>query len=322
MNLNRLRIAAAAALIATSCTALAQNYPARTIRMVIPFAPGGNTDIIGRIFVPKMAEIIGQQIIIDNRGGAGSIIGTEAVMRAAPDGYTLLLASAAHTINPSMVKKLPYDSIKDFTPLGVVADVPTAFVLHPSLPPKNVKEFVALAKARPNDIFYSTSGIGTVGHLAAELLISTTGIKLTAVHYKGTGPSMVDLVGGHVQMQFPSMPAAVPYVASNRMRMIAQTGEKRSPAAPTIPTMIEQGYKDFIVSSGFAMFGPANLPKAIADRVNAAMAQALKDPKVNKTLLEQGAEPTGTSPDSHDKFNRAEIQKWIKVVRAAGIEAQ
>jgi len=322
MSMNRLRIAAAAALIAASCTALAQNYPARTIRMVIPFAPGGNTDIIGRIFVPKMAEIIGQQIIIDNRGGAGSIIGTEAVMRAAPDGYTLLLASAAHTINPSMVKKLPYDSVKDFTPLGVVADVPTAFVLHPSLPPKNVKEFVALAKARPNDIFYSTSGIGTVGHLAAELLISTTGIKLTAVHYKGTGPSMVDLVGGHVQMQFPSMPAAVPYVASNRMRMIGQTGEKRSPAAPTVPTMIEQGYKDFIVSSGFAMFGPANLPKAIADRVNAAMAQALKDPKVNKTLLEQGAEPTGTSPESHDKFNRAEIQKWIKVVRAAGIEAQ
>ena len=161
MNMNRLRIAAAAALIAASCSALAQNYPARTIRMVIPFAPGGNTDIIGRIFVPKMAEIIGQQIIIDNRGGAGSMIGTEAVMRAAPDGYTLLLASAAHTINPSMVKKLPYDSIKDFTPLGVVADVPTAFVLHPSLPPKNVKEFVALAKARPNDIFYSTAGVGT-----------------------------------------------------------------------------------------------------------------------------------------------------------------
>jgi tripartite-type tricarboxylate transporter receptor subunit TctC len=225
MKSNRLRIAAAIALIAANSTALAQNYPARTIRMVIPFAAGGNSDIIGRFFIPKMAEIIGQQIIIDNRGGAGSIIGTEAVMRAAPDGYTLLLASAAHTINPAMVKKLPYDSIKDFTPLGVVADVPTAFVLHPSLPPKTVKEFVALAKARPNDIFYSTSGIGTVGHLAAELLISTTGIKLTAVHYKGTGPSMVDLVGGHIQMQFPSMPAAVPYVASNRMRMIAQTGD-------------------------------------------------------------------------------------------------
>jgi len=322
MKLSHLGIAAVAGTLALAAPAQAQNYPVKTIRLVIPFAAGGNTDIIGRIFVPKMAEIIGQQIIIDNRGGAGSMIGTEAVMRAAPDGYTLLLASAAHTINPSMVKKLPYDSVRDFTPLGVVADVPTAFVIHPSLPPKNVKEFVALAKARPNDIFYSTAGIGTVGHLAAELLISTTGIKLTAVHYKGTGPSMVDLVGGHIQMQFPSMPAAVPYVAANRMRMIGQTGEKRSPAAPTVPTMIEQGYKDFIVSSGFAMFGPANLPKPIADRVNAAMAQALKDPRVNKTLLEQGAEPTGTTPESHDKFNRAEIQKWIKVVRAAGIEAR
>jgi tripartite-type tricarboxylate transporter receptor subunit TctC len=322
MKLNRLRIAAAVALIAANCTALAQNYPARTIRMVIPFAAGGNTDIIGRIFAPKMAEILGQQIIIDNRGGAGGAIGTEIVMRAPPDGYTLLMASAGHTINPSMVKKLPYDSVRDFTPMGIVADVPTAFVLHPSLPPKNLKEFVALAKVRPNDIFYSTAGIGTVGHLSAELLISTAKIKLTGVHYKGSGPAMTDLVGGHIQMQFPSMPAAVPYVASNRLRMIAQTGEKRSPAAPTVPTMIEQGMKDFIVSSGFSMFGPANTPKAVVDRVNAALIQALKDPKVSKTLLEQGAEPNGSTPDVHDKFNRAEIQKWIQVVRAAGIEAQ
>lgn len=313
---------ALATLLAAAITspAQAQSYPVKPVRMIIPFAAGGNTDIIGRIFAPKMAEILGQQIIIDNRGGAGSMIGTEAVMRAAPDGYTLLMASAAHTINPSMVKKLPYDSVKDFTPLGVVADVPTAFVIHPSLPPKNVKEFVALAKARPKDIFYSTAGIGTVGHLAAELLISTTGVALTPVHYKGTGPSMIDLVGGHVQMQFPSMPAAVPYVAAHRMRMIAQTGEKRSPAAPTVPTMIEQGFKDFVVSSGFAMFGPANLPKPIADRVNAALSQALKDPKVSKTLLGQGAEPNGGSPEAHDKFNRAEIQKWIKVARAAGIQ--
>ncbi len=322
MKLNRLRIAAAVALIAANFAALAQNYPARTIRLVIPFAAGGNTDIIGRIFAPKMAEILGQQIIIDNRGGAGGAIGTEIVMRAPPDGYTLLMASAGHTINPSMIKKLPYDSVRDFTPMGIVADVPTAFVLHPSLPPKNLKEFVALAKVRPNDIFYSTAGIGTVGHLSAELLISTAKIKLTGVHYKGGGPAMTDLVGGHIQMQFPSMPAAVPYVASNRLRMIAQTGEKRSPAAPTVPTMIEQGMKDFIVSSGFSMFGPANTPKAVVDRVNAALIQALKDPKVSKTLLEQGAEPNGSTPDVHDKFNRAEIQKWIQVVRAAGIEAQ
>lgn len=322
MKLSHLGIAAVAGTLALTAPAQAQNYPVKTIRMVIPFAAGGNTDIIGRIYAPKMAEILGQQVIIDNRGGAGGVIGTEIVMRAPPDGYTLLMASAGHTINPAMIKKLPYDSVKDFTPLGIVADVPTAFVLHPSLPPKNVKEFIALAKARPNEIFYSTAGIGTVGHLSAELLISTAKIKITGVHYKGSGPSMTELVGGHIQMQFPSMPAAVPHVATGKLRMIAQTGEKRSPAAPTIPTMIEQGMKDFVVSSGFSMFGPANTPKVVVDRVNAALIQALKDPKVNKTLLEQGAEPNGSSPEVHDKFNRAEIDKWIKVAKAAGIEAQ
>lgn len=314
------KVITAAVLATVLSPATAQNYPTKTIRMVIPFAAGGNTDIIGRIFAPKMAEILGQQIIIDNRGGAGGTIGTEVVKRAAPDGYTILMASAGHTINPAMIKKLPYDSVKDFVPMGIVADVPTAFVIHPSLPPKNLKEFIALAKARPNDIFYSTAGRGTVGHLAAELLISSAKIKLTGVHYKGSGPSMIDLVGGHVQMQFPSMPAAVPYVAQGRLRMIAQTGEKRSPAAPTIPTMQEQGLKDFVVSSGFSMFAPAGTPKAIVDKLNSALVQALKDPKVSKTLIDQGAEPNGSTPEAHDKFNRAEIQKWIKVARAAGIQ--
>lgn len=323
MNVARLCATAIAAFLATAAgaPAAAQNYPAKTIRMVIPFAAGGNTDIIGRIFAPKMAEILGQQIIIDNRGGAGGTIGSEFAVRQPPDGYTLLMASAGHTINPAMIKKMPYDSVKDFAPIGIVADVPTAFVIHPSLPPKNLKEFIALAKARPNDIFYSTAGRGTVGHLAAELLISSAKIKITAVHYKGSGPSMIDLVGGHVQMQFPSMPAAVPHVATGKLRMIAQTGEKRSPAAPAVPTMQEQGLKDFVVSSGFSMFAPAGTPKAIIDKVNTALVQALKDPKVSKTLIDQGAEPVGSSPEAHDKFNRAEIQKWIKVARAAGIEA-
>jgi tripartite-type tricarboxylate transporter receptor subunit TctC len=315
-----LRLIPIVAIAALTGAAQAQNYPSKTIRMVIPFAAGGNTDIIGRIFAPKMAEILGQQIIIDNRGGAGGTIGTEVVKRAAPDGYTILMASAGHTINPAMIKKLPYDSVKDFVPMGIVADVPTAFVIHPSLPPKNLKEFIALAKARPSDIFYSTAGRGTVGHLAAELLISSAKIKLTGVHYKGSGPSMIDLVGGHVQMQFPSMPAAVPYVAQGRLRMIAQTGEKRSPAAPSVPTMQEQGLKGFVVSSGFSMFAPAGTPKAIVDKLNGALAQALKDPKVSKTLIDQGAEPNGSTPEAHDKFNRAEIQKWIKVARDAGIQ--
>lgn len=309
--------------LAAGASALhAQSYPTRTVRMIIPFAPGGNTDIIGRVFAPKMAEAIGQQIIIDNRGGAGSTIGTELAAKSPPDGYTILMVSAAHTINPAMAKKLPYDSVKDFVPVGIIADVPTAFVVHPSLPAKNIKEFLAIARAKPGEVFYSTAGRGTVGHLAAELLNSVAKIKLTAVHYKGTGPSMIDLVAGHVQMQFPSMPAAVQYTRPGKLRMIAQTGDKRSNAAADVPTMQEQGLKGFVVSSGFAMFAPAGTPKPIIDRVNAAMVKALNDPGVKNTLAQQGAEVVASTPDAHDKFNRAEIAKWIKVAREAGIQPE
>jgi tripartite-type tricarboxylate transporter receptor subunit TctC len=300
----------------------AQTYPAKTVRMIVPFAPGGNTDIIARVFAPKMAEALGQQVIIDNRGGAGSTIGTEIAAKSPPDGYTLLMVSAAHTINPAMVKKLPYDSVRDFTPISVIADVPTAFVVHPSLPAKNVKEFLAIAKSRPGEIFYSTAGRGTVGHLSAELLNSVAKIKLTAVHYKGSGPSMVDLVAGNVQMQFPSMPAAVQYTRPGRLRMIAQTGEKRSGAAPDVPTMQEQGLKNFVVSSGFALFAPAGTPRPIVDRVHAALLKALNDPAVKKNLAQQGADIVANTPEQHDAFNKAEIAKWIKVVKEAGIEQE
>jgi len=302
--------------------ASAQNYPVKPVRMIIPFAPGGNTDIIGRVFAPKFGEALGQQVIIDNRGGAGSAIGTELAARSPADGYTLLMVSAAHTINPAMVKKLPYDSIKDFTPISVIADVPTAFVVHPSLPTKNLKEFIAIARARPGELFYSTAGRGTVGHLSAELLNSIAKIKLTAVHYKGSGPSMIDLVAGHVQFQFPSMPAAVQYTRPGRLRMIAQTGEKRSSAAPETPTMQEQGLKEFVVSSGFALFAPANTPRPIIDRVHAALVKSLNDAGVKKSLGDQGAEIVANTPAQHDAFNKAEIAKWIKVVREAGIQPE
>ena len=316
--------AAAVCVIAlgASPAVFAQQYPVKPVRMVVPFAPGGNTDIIARVFAPKMGELLGQQIIIDNRGGAGSTIGTEAVARAAPDGYTLLTVSAAHTINPAMIRKLNYDSVKDFTPLGVIADVPTAFVVHPSLPAKNVKEFIAIARSKPGEINYSTAGRGTVGHLAPELLQSIAKIKLTAVHYKGSGQSMIDLVAGHVQMQFPSMPAGLQFSSGGRLRMIAQTGETRSAAAPNVPTMQEQGVKGFVVSSGFAMFAPAGTPRAIVERVNAALVKALNDPAVKDNLAKQGADVVAGTPEQHDAFNRREIEKWIKVVRAAGIDPE
>ncbi len=311
-----------AAVIAIAASAQAQQYPAKPVRMIVPFAPGGNTDIIARVFAPKMGELLGQQVIIDNRGGAGSTIGTEAAVRSAPDGYTLLTVSAAHTINPAMIRKLNYDSVKDFAPLGIIADVPTGLVVHPSVPARNVKDLVALAKARPGELTYSTAGRGTVAHLASELLASIAHIKMIPVHYKSAGLALTDVVAGQIHFQFPSLPAALQFSRGGRLRMIAQTGEKRSPAAPDVPTMQEQGLKGFVVSSGFAMFAPANTPRPIIERVNGALVKALNDPGVKKNLTEQGADVVASSPEEHDKFNREEIAKWIKVVKAAGIQPE
>ncbi len=297
----------------------AQGYPAKTLRMVVPFAAGGNTDIIARIIAPDMSKQFGQQIVIDNRGGGGSVIGTEIVAKSPPDGYTLLMVSAAHVINPAMIKKLPYDSIRDFTPISVVADVPTAFVVHPALPVKNVKEFVALARARPGQLNYSTAGRGTVGHLAAELLSSTAQIKLVHVPYKGSGPSVIDLMAGHVQMQMSSMPAVINFAKAGKLRMIAQTGKTRSAAAADVPTMEEGGLKGFVVSSGFGLIAPANTPRAIVDRVHGVLVKALADSAVKNNLSSQGAEPVGNRPEEYEAFNKAEIAKWLKVTRDAGI---
>jgi len=302
-----------------AASASAQNYPTKAVRMIVPFVPGGNTDIIARAFAPSMSEALGQQVVVENRGGAGGVIGTEAVARAAPDGYLILMVSAGHTINPAMVKKLPYDSVKDFAPVSIIADVPTAFVVHPSLPARTVKEFIAIARARPGQINYSTAGVGTVGHLSAELLSSMAKIKLVHVPYKGTGQAMVDLVAGQVQMQFPSMPAAIQYVRSGRLRMLAQTGKQRSTAAADTPTMIEAGLPDFVVSSGFGLMAPAGTPRAIIDQLRAALVKALNDPRVKDNLAKQGAEVIASSPNEYDQFNRAEIAKWIKVAAQAGI---
>ena len=314
--------AAVALALAALQPAFAQSYPIRPVRLIVPFAPGGNTDIIARIVAPKMSENLGQQIVIDNRAGAGSVIGTELAARAAPDGYVLLMVSAAHTINPAMAKKLPYDSVKDFTPISIVADVPSVFVIHPALPVKTVKEFLALAKRRPGELHYSTAGRGTIGHLAGELLSSITKISIVHVPYKGSGPSVIDLMAGHVQLQFASMPAVINYARAGRLRMIAQAGARRSPAAPDTPTMIESGVPGFVLSSGFSVYGPAGLPRPIVDRVHASIKAAVANADVRSQLSGQGADPVGSTPEELDKFNRAEIEKWIKVARAAGLEPQ
>jgi tripartite-type tricarboxylate transporter receptor subunit TctC len=313
---------AAALLCAASLPAAAQNYPVKPVRLMVPFVAGGNTDIIARVVTPEMSKALGQQIVIENRGGAGSTIGTEVVAKAPADGYTLLMVSAAHVINPAMIRKLPYDSIKDFAPISVVADVPTAFAVNPHLPVKNVKEFVALAKAKPGQLNYSTAGRGTVGHLAAELLSSIAGIKMVHIAYKGTGQSITDLIAGHVQLQFSSMPAVINQARAGKLRLLAQTGEKRSAAAQDVPTMVESGVKGFVVSSGFGLLAPAGTPRPVIDRVHGALVKALSDPGVRNNLSGQGADPVGNTPEQYDAFNKAEIAKWIKVARGAGIDPE
>jgi len=310
------------AAVANPAAVGAQAYPAKPVRLMVPFVPGGNTDIIARVVTPEMSKALGQQLVIENRGGAGSTIGTEVVAKSPPDGYTLLLVSAAHVINPAMIKKLPYDSIRDFAPISVVADVPTAFAIHPTLPVKNVKEFIALAKARPGQLNYSTAGRGTVGHLSAELLSSIAQIKMVHIAYKGTGQSITDLIAGHVQLQFSSMPAVINHARAGKLRLLAQTGEKRSAAAKDVPTMLESGVKGFVVSSGFGLLAPAGTPRPVIDRVHAALLKALADPNVRNNLSGQGAEPVGNTPEAYDAFNKAEIAKWIKVARGAGIDPE
>jgi len=312
----------AAAMTVVPAQAAAQTYPTKPVRLMVPFVPGGNTDIIARVVAPEMSKALGQQLVIENRGGGGSTIGTEVVAKSPPDGYTLLLVSAAHVINPAMIKKLPYDSIRDFAPISVVADVPTAFAIHPALPVKNVKEFIALAKARPGQLNYSTAGRGTVGHLSAELLSSIAQIKMVHIAYKGTGQSITDLIAGHVQLQFSSMPAVINHARAGKLRLLAQTGEKRSAAAKDVPTMLESGVKGFVVSSGFGLLAPAGTPRPVIDRVHGALLKALAEPNVRNNLSGQGAEPVGNTPEAYDAFNKAEIAKWIKVARGAGIDPE
>ncbi|MGZ8263281.1 MAG: tripartite tricarboxylate transporter substrate binding protein, partial [Burkholderiales bacterium] len=285
-------------------------------------APGGNSDVFFRLLQPKMLEALGQPVVMDYRPGAGGTVGGEVIARSAPDGYTTGIVAASFVINPSMIRKMPYDTVKDFSALGIIVDVPSGLVVHPSLPVQNVKQLIALAKPRPGQIFYSTSGRGTVGHLAAELLNSTAGIKLVHVPYKGAGPAVIDLVAGNIQLQFASIPLLVGHVRSGKLRMIAQTGEKRASSSPDIPTMIESGLPGFVVRSPFGFVGPAGIPRPVAERLNAALVAAIRDPANSKALVAAGAEPIGSSLDEHAASVKSEIEKWKKVARDANIEPQ
>ena len=300
---------------------MAQQFPVKPVRVLNPAAPGGNSDIFFRILSPKMSEVLGQSVVIDYRPGAGGTIGADMTAKAAPDGYTTALVAASFVINPSLIRKLPFDTVKDFTPLGLIVEVPAAVVVHPSLPVRSVKDFIAFAKARPGQINFSSSGPGTVGHLTGELLNGTVGIKLVHIPYKGIAPATIDLVAGHVQASFPSIPVVIGHVRSGRLRMLAHTGKGRVAAAPEVPP-VSDTVPGFVVTSGFSFIGPAGIPRPIAERLNDALVKAVHDPANSKALNDGGATPVGNSIDEHGAWIRSEIPKWQKAAKSAGIEPQ
>lgn len=297
-------------------------YPEKPIRLIVPYPPGGNTDILARTIQNKMSESIGQRIIIESRGGAGSRVGSEYVARSAPDGYTILLASSAHVINPCMIKKMPYDTIKDFAGISIVVKVPGILVAHPSVSFRTPIELITYAKANPGKLNFASSGQATIGALAAELLMLKENIEMVHVPYKGNGPAMTDLIGGHTDMFFSSIPSAIGHVRSGRLVAIGLVGYNRSPAAPDVPTFEEFGISGCEVVSGFSLYAPSKTPKAIINTLNASVVKALEDPRVKKTLENLGAEPSGCTPAETDEFTRKEIAKFKDVVKKAGIEPQ
>ena len=299
----------------------ADSYPQRAIRLIVPYPPGGAGDIVGRMLSVRLTEALGQQVVVDNRPGGGQIIATQMTAKAAPDGYTLFLASATHGINPGLLKTLPYDSLKDFAPITLVADSPLLFIAHPSLGVNSIKDLVAQAKIRPGRINYASSGPGTGGHLSVELLKWMTGIDLVHVPYKGAGPALTDLIGGQVQMMCTSPLPSLPHVKSGRLVALAMTSRARSRAAPDIPTVAETvpGYESTL---WYALLAPAATPPAIIKRVHAETTRILKLPEVTEQLLAQGADPIGNSPQELEKFLRTEIERWTKVIQQANIRSE
>lgn len=300
----------------------AQNYPVKTVRLVAPFAPGGATDVLARLTAQKLGERWGQQVIVDNRPGAGGNIGAEAAARSAPDGYTLLVAGAPHAINMTLYRNLSYDLARDLVAVNRIAGYPSAIVVHPSLPAKSVKDLIALAKARPGDLNFGSPGPGSPNRLAIELFMIMASVKMTHIPYKGgSGQMVTDLVAGHVQLASIGLPPSLEYVKAGRLRAIAVTSTKRSPLLPDVPTVSESGLPGFDVTSWYGVFAPAALPRNLVTKVNGDISAVLEAPDLRERLQRMDAEPSPQSPEDFARFVREEIAKWAKVVKASGATA-
>ena len=302
--------------------AAAQSFPSRPIRVIVPQSAGGSTDVIARVVATKMGEGLGQTVVVDNRPGAGSINGTEMVVHATPDGHTLLAVAASFTINPALHKKLPFDPIRDFSPVSQLATLPHVLIVHPSVPVNSVKDLIALAKAKPGVLNYASSGIATSTHLAAELFMHLTGTQMVNVPYKGGAPAMTAMLGGQCQLNFATISTAIPHIRAGKLRALAVTTAKRSIAAPEFPTIAEAGVPGYEHASWVGLLAPAKTPPAVLNRLHAEAVKAINTPDVKAALLKDGLEATGTTPAEYAAIIKTEVAKWIRVAKAAGITAR
>ena len=301
---------------------LAQSYPNKPIKFVVGFAPGGATDVVGRLMAKKIGDALGQPIIIENRAGGSSNIGAEAVVRAAPDGYTFYVCAITSAINVSLFPKLPFDFAKDFEPVALFANVPNILVVHPSVPAKTVKELIDYARAQPGKLSYASSGAGTSIHLSGELFKMLAKVDMVHIPYKGSAPAMTDMIGGQVQVMFDNMPSALPHVKGGKLRALAVTSAQRSPSAPDIPTMGEAGVAGFDVQSWFGLVAPKGTPKDIIARLNAEAVKALASADIKERFMDLGAVPGPMSPEAFGEYIRSEIIRWGEVVKVSGAKVE
>jgi tripartite-type tricarboxylate transporter receptor subunit TctC len=303
--------------------AAVQAYPNRPIRAVVPLAPGGGTDTVGRLVAGKLSELLGQQIVVDNRGGGGGVVGTDLVAKATPDGYTLLVGSiTTNAVNPVLYKKLPYDHIRDFAPISLIGTVPNTLVVHTSVPAKSMKEFLAYAKANPGKINYGSSGLGSATHLSMALISSMTGVAMTHVPYKGAGAAVADVLGGQIQALCSSLAGLLPHIKSGRVRALGVTTAKRNPQLPEVPTIAESGIPGYEVTVWYALFVPAATPKPILTRLNAETVKALNTPELKERLTLQGLDVASSTTDELTALVKSETAKWAKVVRDSGVQLE
>jgi tripartite-type tricarboxylate transporter receptor subunit TctC len=301
--------------------ALAQAYPAKSVKLIVPFPPGGPADVMGRIYADKLGALWGQPVVVDNRGGAGGNIGSEITAKSAPDGYTVILVASSHVTNGALYGKLPYDVIKDFTPISQVAYYSLVLVVHPSVAATSLQELVALAKAQPGKLTVASAGSGTPTHLTAELFRSAAGVDFVHVPYKGAAPATNDLLGGQAQMMFNNPVSAMPHVKSGRLRALATTGVGRSPIAPELPTVAESGYPGFEAGTWYAFLGPAGMPKEVQAKLARDIVAVTLTAEVRDRFAAMGVEAIGTTPEQLAAIMRSDLEKWSKVIRAANIKA-